>query len=290
MDSPYRLTWQQDFRIRGYEVGPLGRISVQTLFNYMIEAATNHAMHLGVSVTDLFAQGQTWVLSRLHLRVECFPAWPGAVRVDTWPSGRQGLFATREFRLSACEERDAGAGTGTKSTTKSCLEDGTEISTSADIGIATSSWMIIDQKSRRPIRVPVYFDKFSDLERGRVIASNFPRLTDVERCDVERFFQVRRSDLDINRHVNAVRYLDWALEIVPPAIWQECELRELEIAYRAESLYGDRVHACCQVEQEKSGHCVIHKLLHEESGKELTRLVTWWQARSSSRSADAPRH
>ncbi len=268
MDSPYRLNWQQDFRIRGYEVGPLGRISVQTLFNYMIEAATNHAMHLGVSVTDLFAQGQTWVLTRLHLRVERFPAWPGAVRVDTWPSGRQGLFATREFRLSACEERDDGA----------------------DIGIATSSWMIIDQKSRRPIRVPVHFDKFSDLERGRVITSDFPRLTDVERCDVVRFFQVRRSDLDINRHVNAVRYLDWALEIVPPAIWQECELRELEIAYRAESLYGDRVRACCQVEQEESGHCVMHKLLHEESGKELTRLVTRWQARSSSRSADAPRH
>jgi acyl-ACP thioesterase len=253
MKTPaFQLAWHEEFRIRNYEVGPSGGITVQSLFHYLIETAGNHAKHLGVSMTDLFAQGQTWVLSRLHLRVQRYPAWPTTIRVDTWPSGRQTLFALRDFRLTDTEGQE--------------------------VGTATSSWMIIDVKRRRPVKIPEIYEDFINHEKGRALASDFARLPALERPDVERQFTIRLSDLDINQHVNAVRYLDLALESVPLPIQHSAMLTDLEIDYRAESVYGDSVTARCQVETEGTDNRVIHSLSQQETGKELTSLVTMWRA------------
>jgi len=256
MASSLQLAWHEEFRIRNYEVGLAGRVTVQSLFHYLIETAGNHAKHLGVSMTDLLARGQAWVLSRLKLQVEHYPSWPTTVRVESWPSGRQPLFALRDFRLTDTEGRGVGS--------------------------ATSSWMIIDVKRRRPVKIPEIYNDFVNHEKGRAIASDFPRLSTPERWDAEEVFTVRLSDLDINQHVNAVRYLELALETVPQQIQLNSLLTDLEIDYRAESVYGDSVIARCQIESEGSHYRVVHGLCQQETGKELTSLVTIWREMETS--------
>jgi len=251
MTPPFPLYHQEDFRIRNHEIGPDGHLTIQSLFNYLVEAAGNHAAKLGVSLTDLFAQGQTWVLSRLHLKMERYPSWPATVQVETWPSAREDLYALRDFRFT-----ESGG---------------------SEFGVASSSWMIIDLRSRRPTKIPAKYEDFVDPERGRALVSEYRRLPEVDRHDGETTFQVRLSDLDINRHVYAIHYINWAIESLPAKVRNGCFLGELEVGYRAESVYGDRVVARCQVTESGGGYQAIHNLRHAENGKEFTRLVTRWQ-------------
>jgi len=255
MTSRIETFHQQDFQIRGYEVGPDGQVSLQSVFNYLVEAASNHSVKLGVSLADLFAQGQTWVLSRLHLQMDRFPTWPGKIRLETWPTGRQQLYALRDLRLS--------------------LVDGPQL------GVACTSWMIIDLHTRRPTRIPDRYDEFVDPARGRTLPSEFQTLPRPERTDGEATFLVRLSDLDLNRHVYAAHYLNWGIESIPETVRQKCNLSELEVAYRAECVYGDEVVAYCQVTEDGSGYQIIHNLHHADTGKEFTRLVTRWRPRQS---------
>jgi acyl-ACP thioesterase len=49
------------------------------------------------------------------------------------------------------------------------------------------------------------------------------------------------SDLDMNRHVNNVQYVVWAMDIVDLAVTEERQLRELEINFNTEVRPADQV-------------------------------------------------
>jgi acyl-ACP thioesterase len=47
------------------------------------------------------------------------------------------------------------------------------------------------------------------------------------------------SDLDINGHVNSIKYIEHILDIFPLDTYKKKALKRFEIAYVAESYYGD---------------------------------------------------
>lgn len=249
MDS--KLFWRETFKIRAYEAGVNGRVSMQAITNFLLESASNHAAHMDVSVRQLFKLNLTWVLSRFHVRMNTFPRWPETVTVETWPVHKDAFYAIRDFRL---------------------LDNNNN-----EIGVASSSWMMIDFKARKPVKLPAIIDHLENKEAGRTLIDPFERMPEVTRVDAEKEFHVRQSDLDVNRHVYSVHYLNWALEAVPPDIWKKYRLSDVEINFRAESLYGDVVVSKSQIEEEARPLTVIHQLKRLKDDKELTRLRTIWQ-------------
>ena len=51
--------------------------------------------------------------------------------------------------------------------------------------------------------------------------------------------RVRYSDLDINGHTNSIKYIEHILDLFPLEVFKEKALKRFEIAYVAESYYGD---------------------------------------------------
>lgn len=247
------LIWTESFPVRAYEAGIDGRVKIQAIFNYLQESAANHAIHLGVFGEKLSRMNLTWVMSRIHLQVKHYPFWKQAVHVETWPVSKQGLHAIRDFKLTT----DKGN----------------------EVGVATSSWMMIDVKRRKAIAMPAFMDGIELPSRPRALIDPFERLPRIEQVKIEKEFRVRLSDLDLNQHVNSVVYLDWALEAIPLEILQSHRLSGLEINYRAESCYGDRILSQSSV-SEANGHQVIyHSLVRKKDSREVTRLVSRWQAK-----------
>lgn len=248
MDS--KLFWVEDFKIRAYEAGMDGRVSIQAICNYLLEAASNHAAHMDVSVKKLFQMNLTWVLSRLHVRMFKYPRWPEMIKIETWPVHKDSYFAIRDFRLLDARGNE--------------------------IGVASTSWMMIDFIARKPVLLPEFVDALQNKEAGRTLPDPFERLPKVKQVDAEREFHVRQSDLDVNRHVYSVHYLSWGLETVVPDIWQKYHLTDVEINYRAESVYGDYVISTNQVDQQNQEIKIVHQLQRQSDSKELTRLRTSW--------------
>jgi medium-chain acyl-[acyl-carrier-protein] hydrolase len=242
--------YEKTFQVRSYEVDLTGRIRATALLNYLQEAAGDHSRLLGVAVRDLMPQGLTWVLSRTHLKIIATVHSREEVRVRTWPASREGRFTCREFELTAADGRP--------------------------IALATCSFAVLDLASRRPVvigrRIPAY-----PLLPRRALADDFASLPRLAAAARELSFRVGMGDLDINRHANNVAYAAWALETVPAEVAQGYMLIDLEIAYRAEVLYGETVLARCGELSGGSEPVFLHQLVRQEDGAELTRLVSRWR-------------
>jgi acyl-ACP thioesterase len=80
----------------------------------------------------------------------------------------------------------------------------------------------------------------------------------------------------MNRHVNNVNYIEWGLESIPDRILRENRLSRFEIAFKAESNYGDRIESSSKSVQDGKNHCFLHMLRRESDRKELARMRSIW--------------
>jgi len=253
--------WTERFRVRSYEITPRGTASVLALADYLQEAAGHHAAELGVSMQDLLDDGRAWVLARLRLKIDRLPKWEDDVVVETWPSGLDRLYATREFVLHAGSDEGNVMARG------------------------TSAWLVIDTDRRRPLRPPAMLHSLDPPDRPPALAHDVSRdLPPPERADAASTFTVRYHDLDVNRHVNNVRYLEWALETLPADVLDARRCQSLQLQFSAETTLGDTVRATAQIEDAPDGNTesdalrVRHRLTHAESDRVLATATTQWAA------------
>jgi acyl-ACP thioesterase len=238
--------WTETFSIRSYETGPEGRLTLPNLCNYLQEAAGNHAASLGFSIDDMVRNGNTWVLYRLKISVERFPNWGDQIVVQTWPSGVERIFAYREFRV---------------------LDPSGQV-----LASGTSIWLLINLRTRRPVRVEPVFKtyRFDGLERG-----TFDDLKPEGGTDVTKsIFHVRKSDLDRNLHVNNTRYISWALESLPDSENHKV-VSFIDIIFKAEGLLGDGI-GVTSVKATGENDRFEHRLFRESDQKELAMGVSGW--------------
>jgi len=241
-------TWTETVRIPSYHVTPQGTASVLALADYFQEAAGHHAAELGVSMQDLLAEDRAWVLAHLRLEIDRLPDWNETITLETWPSGLERLFATREvvFRDG---EGDA-------------------------IAQGTSAWLVIDTERRRPVRPPSILYDIETPDRPVPLDADLDDLPTPERADRTQDFSVRYHDLDLNRHVNNVRYLEWALETLPPSVLDERRCTGLALQFEAEATYGDPIEVTAQIDD--GSLRVRHRLAHADTDRTLARAVTTW--------------
>lgn len=64
--------------------------------------------------------------------------------------------------------------------------------------------------------------------------------------------QARRSDLDMNHHVNNVAYFGWMLESVPESVVTSSELASITLEYRRECISDDIVESLTSAEPAES--------------------------------------
>ena len=93
-----------------------------------------------------------------------------------------------------------------------------------------------------------------------------------------RSVQVTYGDLDINGHVNNVRYIDWILNGLPYDYLKTHELKEMEINYLAEASYDDEI--LVSSEKKEASH-FFHSLIRNGDNTEFCRARTAWESRST---------
>jgi medium-chain acyl-[acyl-carrier-protein] hydrolase len=245
-----RLIYRKEYTVHAFETDARGLARPVALLNFLQDSAGDHAGRLGLSVVDLSKRRMTWVLSRYNVRFHRYPALGERLEVTTWPSGKRGYFATRDFEVA-----DGGGG---------------------PVLSATSSWMVLNLDNRQTVKVDEVVGPEYALEK-RALDDPFASLPVLSARDSEVGFRVETGHLDWNRHVNNAVYVQWALEAVPPEVLLVRRPAAIEVSYRAEALYGDSVLSVAQMTAEEGpGAVFLHQILNAATGAELTRLRTRW--------------
>jgi len=240
----------ETFRVRFNEADATGSATVQTLGNWLQEAADLNARELGWAREQLQARHLFWALTGLRLVLTRYPRWRETATVTTWPAGADRLFAWRDFELA-----DA---------------------VGAPLGVATSAWLLVNDMSRRPIRMLPEIGA-AGLARPRSLAHDFrAKLMSPEEAEHTCRFHVRRSDLDVNGHVNNVTFIEWVVESVPPAILGTARVRDITLEFQAEALLGDEVVAQAAIDRMDGGKLFRHQLRRASDGRVLALARTEW--------------
>lgn len=242
--------WREDYQIRSYEVDCRNRLSILSIFAFMQEAASKHAEALGVSIHQLISENHTWLLSRLKISISAFPGWNDRIQVNTWPSGTQQLFALRDFTMTSADNQIFAA--------------------------AISAWLVIDLQKRRPVRITPFVERLRPIEGNHVLNDRLDKLPALRKPVHEKSFVARYSDIDINQHVNNVKFVEWVVEGLPAAMLNSAAPSELEINFLAEAFHEDQIRADCSP-LNPDNTIFHHRLTRRQDGRELARAISKWR-------------
>ena len=247
-----RFVRTETFPVHPYEVDAFGLLAPPALAGYLQEVAGNHADELGCGLSAMAGKGVGWVLSRQRLEIDA-PIRSGEVlTVETWPSGVERLMAVRDFLVRG--------------------RDG------AVVARAVTHWLVMDLRSRRPVRPDRVLDEQYRADTEHVFPDASSPPPEVDRPDAERVLDVRYQDIDQIQHVTNSSYLAWAVEAVPEETWRACRLAAAETSFLAECRHGGRVVSRLQRLSDRE---FAHALAREEDGKVLARLRTAWAPREA---------
>ena len=223
-------TAEYTFAVRAHHCGANGKLKIQCLFDFLQDAASDHAEDLGCGWSMLEREQKLWVLSRIRVGISDLPGMGSTVTVKTWPSGFDKLFAIRQFLV-----RDAAGG---------------------ELVRATSAWLLLDAVRMRPLRVqqslsielpensgePCYFDTPEKLAE---LSAEVPR----------EVFPVRRSYIDVNLHLNNAFYAAFTADTLGERLGRDVDFADLQINFQHEALAGDRI--CCAAEENSDGSFLL---------------------------------
>jgi acyl-ACP thioesterase len=235
--------WVDQYLIHSYEIDWQSRLSIISAINYFQESAWRNAEALGLGYNDLAAKDRFWVLSRMYVEMYCYPLWGDTVRLETWPKGMESLFAMRDFRIKSA--------------------DGKKL-----LGAGASAWLIIDGTTHRLQRVeqvlngemPCYPHHATDHKLGKIALA-------AEMSPQTRFV-AGYNDVDVNRHVNNVCYLNWAVNHLPIESY-DLTIRSAEINFLSEAVLHSPIEILYGSDSELTRIC---SLRNPDTGKEYCRI------------------
>jgi medium-chain acyl-[acyl-carrier-protein] hydrolase len=194
-----------------------GHLTMGVLGNCLLNCASFHAADHGFGIAEINDENYTWVLSRIAIEMTEMPYQYEPFEISTWVENVYRLFTDRNFSI--------------------VNKDG------KTIGYARSIWAMINVVTRKPADL-------LKIHEGKIVnyictppcpIDRPSRITLSDEGEIASTHIVKYNDIDINGHVNSIRYIEHVLDLFPMDLYQKKRIRRYEIAYVAESYYGDKL-------------------------------------------------
>ncbi|AES73040.1 putative oleoyl-[acyl-carrier-protein] hydrolase [Medicago truncatula] len=277
-----RFVFRQIFVIRSYEIGPDRTATMETLMNFLQETALNHVTSSGIggdgfgATREMSLRKLIWVVTRIQVQVQRYNKWGEEIEIDTWvdAAGKNGM--RRDWII-----RDR------------CTK---EIITKA-----TSTWVIMNRETRRLSKIPeevrkeltpFYLHKIAVASEERD-CEKIDKLTDDTAERIQSGLAPRWNDMDVNQHVNNVKYIGWILESVPIKVLEDYNMTSLTLEFRRECTQSDTLESLtCPTERvigesdnnssnRKPDQQYTHLLRLQDDQKDVVRARSEWNLKQN---------
>lgn len=186
------------------------------LGNAMLNAADFHSNDRGFGMNYLNTINKTWVLSRMAIEMSEMPRAYERFNITTWVESAMRYFTSRNFEVATPDGRPMGYG--------------------------RSIWAMIDTQTRQPTNILDINDgliaKYIEKDRPCPIA-NASRVVINEEAKPKRSIATTYSDIDVNGHVNSIKYLEHVLDLWDLDWYKSHRIARIDIAFVAETHQKD---------------------------------------------------
>lgn len=207
-----------DFYIFPREADASKHLSLQNIGAYILDAAGMAAKARGFGMDIMHERGLAWVTSRMAIEMTEYPSEYETISIETWIEDCSSIFSTRNF-LIYNKKREV-------------------------IGQASTLWSIIDFKTRKIVDLLKNTDFVAHIPstQNPLFTMTKPKRVDYKgEGDPTYIHKVVVSDIDMNQHVNSMKYLQWAIDTLSLNEIMNTTIKRLDINYLKEALYNQNI-------------------------------------------------
>ena len=200
------------FRVEPQEVDFTMCATVPALGCAVLNVAGIDAHGKGFGVDVLNERNCSWVLSRMAFEVDRRPKQYTDYRIATWISDYGRVLSTRNFTLTDC----AGE----------------------EFGRAVTQWAMIDLERRTALDLSGVGRAHAEAMVPEPAPAEKPRKIAPFEVQQSVTHRVAYSDIDFNRHMNTMRYIDLMFDCLPIELHASQRGMRLDIHFLHECRYG----------------------------------------------------
>ena len=159
----------------------------------------------------------SWILLEWKLKIINRPTYGDEIEIHTWARGANKFITYRDYEIYNNNELCA---------------------------IATSKWALINIETGKLARLTEELINCYKPEEKYVFPNEkIEKMEIPEKLDKMLEYTVVRRDIDLNKHMHNLYYLDLAYEALPEKIYEERPFNNVRITYKKEIKLGDNI--CC---------------------------------------------
>ena len=233
ISSDFQSKYAKEWEIYFSQCSPNGKMKLTELANLFQLTASEHATKGGLGFPDLQQFDQSWVMNRIRIEIEELPTWSDFIEVITWIEILKGAKSIRDFTLERGGKK---------------------------MVCASSLWAVFNTKTRRPDILQIdssHIERFPDLKPTE--KDNSKLSVDFEPTET-KIYQVKFSDLDIVKHANNIKYLEWCLDFIEPKLILENRIKAIEMNFLKELSLNDTI----EIQKLEQENFIQFKILHNE--------------------------
>ena len=217
------------------------------MLQFLQDLASDNAESLGFGYSYIIKHNLAWFLLKYRIEFDEYPEGIYDLTIQTEPRGYNKLFAFRDFAIKHGDKQ---------------------------IGRASSTWALVDLDSKGMANVSeaLKTNPYMKLYEKREDDLIYGKIKPLEKIDIEKIFEIRFDDLDVNRHVNNANYIVWAFEPLDFEFRKSHKLKSLDMVFKKEIKYGSKVISQIEINDNITNHI----LKNADTGEDLCLVKAEW--------------
>jgi len=246
-------SFDKKYELRYFEMDKRGMISPTTILTLLEETAAEHCYDIGYSLYGLEKRNIGWVLVSGTIDMLRFPRYKEKIVIRTWISKYTLVKGYRENII---------------------YDDSGNV-----IGKAQGVWVFYDIAKKKPVPI------FSEIKSKWGLNREISREVDVDTIKVineeaapQLEYDIHKSDVDSNKHVNNIRYFHWLIESLPDRVMDDCVMKRVNGKFYSEAKYGEKIRV--YVKNDPGQNAFLHTMRSSRDNRLLAAAHTVWEKKA----------
>ncbi len=238
------MIYKDKFKIGLKDIGKDNKIKNRAILEFLEDIGGYHSDIAGYGVNNIEETKLTWILLDWKLEVIDRPTYGTELEIHTWGRGMNKYFTYRDYEIY-----DQNG--------KLCAK-------------ATSKWTLINITNRKLERLTEEIMEKYHPEEHMVFSEELKKIDAPEEIISTLEYTVIRKDIDLNKHMHNLYYLDLAYEALPEDVYEKRPFNNVRIVYKKEIKLGDKVK--CHYSKRDNKNIVVIKSEDNETMHSIIEL------------------
>jgi len=241
--------FDKKFELKYFDMNKYGEASPVTILTLLEETAAEHSHNIDYCLYTLERRNIGWVLISGIIDMKRYPKYKENIVIRTWISKYSLVKGHRENII---------------------FDDSGNV-----IGKAKGIWAFYDIEKRKPVpiidEIKLKWGINQEIS-GDVDLDLIKVLNDGEH---QQEYDIYRSDVDNNKHVNNIRYFHWLLESLPDDVLDNYYLKRINARFFSEANLGEKIRVYNKNETEQQ--IFLHTMRSNINNRLLAAAHTIWE-------------